>query len=229
MEYFIEDNGAVKHSFIADCHRIGQLLYWHKYGADCIQVRQHKQLRWLLINETLQSVIEKSRPNHLLFPHLQYLANLWQPLAKPHRILELGLGAGAIRNYLQHTYPNSQLMSVEKNPSIIDCYKRFFGGDHATNLRCFDAEEMLSQDIVYNWIILDLFSELDAPLFLYKHRFYEKVRGALSKDGYLFINFLASHDSQLKQLEHLLITTFGKIPKIEKIPNYTNHIVMIQK
>uniref|UniRef100_UPI003EBB6698 hypothetical protein n=1 Tax=Klebsiella pneumoniae TaxID=573 RepID=UPI003EBB6698 len=72
-------------------------------------------------------------------------------------------------------------------------------------------------------------SQLDAPGFLYKHLFYQKVRNALSADGYLFINFLSAHESQLKQLEHLLITTFGKIPSIEKIPGYTNHIVMIKK
>lgn len=229
MEHFFEDNGAVKHSFIEDCHRIGQLLYWHKYGADCIQVRQHKQLRWLLINETLQSVVEKSSPSHLLFPHLQYLAQLWQPLPAPNAVLELGLGGGAIRNYLQHTYPDSQLLSVEKNPNIIHCYKRFFGGDHASNLRCFDAEAVLEHGPQYDWIILDLFSQLDAPLFLYKHRFYEKLRCALTKNGYLFINFLSGHESQLKQLEHLLITTFGKIPSIEKIPGYANNIVVIRK
>ncbi|OUS71529.1 SAM-dependent methyltransferase [Pseudoalteromonas sp. A601] len=229
MENLIAGSGAVKHSFIEDCHRIGQLIYWHKHGSDSIQVRQHKQFRWLLINETLQSVVEKSRPSHLLFPHLQYLACLWQPLPAPKTVLELGLGAGAIRNYLQHVYPDSQLISVEKNPSIIHCYKRFFGGDHATNLRCFDAQEILEQGQEYDWIILDLFSQLDAPGFLYKHLFYQKVRNALSADGYLFINFLSAHESQLKQLEHLLITTFGKIPSIEKISGYTNHIVMIKK
>lgn len=229
MEHFFEQNGAVKPHFINDCNRIGQLIYWHRQGKNSIQVRQLKQLRWLLINETLQSVVEKSRPSRLLFPHLQHLAKVWQPLAKPKKILELGLGGGAIRNYLQHTYPESKLVSVEKNPDIIHCYKRFFGGDHDTNLCCYDAEQALEQQTQYDWVILDLFSEDQAPLFLYKHLFYEKIRASLSSNGYLFINFLANHPSQLKQLEHLLITTFGKRPDIEKIPNYANHIVMIKK
>ncbi|MBC7007403.1 SAM-dependent methyltransferase [Pseudoalteromonas sp. BZK2] len=229
MEHFIEPSGAVKHSFIEDCHRLGQLIYWHKQGNYSIQVRQLNQLRWLLINETLQSVIEKRRPARLLFPHLQYLAKLWQDLEEPKKILELGLGGGAIRNYLQHTYPDSQLTSVDKNPDIIHCYKRYFGGDHANNLHCFDAQQVLEQNNEYNWIILDLFSEVDAPLFLYKHLFYTKLRAAMTKDGLLFINFLSNHPSQLKQLEHLLITEFGKRPSIVKIPDYVNHIVMIKK
>ena len=88
---------------------------------------------------------------------------------------------------------------------------------------------MLEQGHEYDWIILDLFSEVDAPLFLFKHQFYAKLRAAMAKDGLLFINFLSNHPSQLKQLEHLLITEFGKRPSIEKIPNYVNHIVMITK
>ena len=51
----------------------------------------------------------------------------------------------------------------------------------------------------------------------------------MAKDGLLFINFLSNHPSQLKQLEHLLITEFGKRPSIVKIPDYVNHIVMIKK
>lgn len=229
MENLFEDSGVVKHSFIENCHQIGQLLYWHKQGANSIQVRQHKQLRWLLINETLQSVIEKSSPNRLLFPHLQYLAKLWHPLTKPQTILELGLGGGAIRNYLQYSYPDSALMSIEKNPDIIHCYKRFFGGNDATNLQCSDAQVIFNNGQLYDWVVLDLFSQLDAPLFLYKHQFYLNVHAALTDKGYLFINFLSEHSSQLKQLEHLLFASFGKRPIIEKIPGYINHIVMIRK
>lgn len=229
MENLIVSAGIVKQSFIEDCNRIGQLIYWHKHGADCIQVRQFKQFRWLLINDILQSVVEKNHPNQLLFPHLQSLACLWLPLTKPKKVLELGLGGGAIHNYIQHTYPDCQLMSVEKNASIIHCYKRFFYSAHASNLQCSDAQLVLDKNEQYDWVILDLFSQLDAPVFLYKHLFYEKIRNVLSTDGHLFINFLSAHQSQLKQLEQLLIATFGKPPSIEKIPNYTNHIVMISK
>ncbi len=230
MEYFLEPSGTVKYRFIEDCHRLGHLLYWHKQGNNSIQVRQLKQFRWLLINETLQSVIEKHQPTKLLFPHLQHLAKLWQSLPKPTQILELGLGGGAIRNYLQHSYPNSQLISVDKNPDIIHCYKRYFSGKHANNdLYCFDAQQALEQGRKFQWVILDLFSEIDAPLFLYQHQFYAKLRSAMANNGILFINFLSHHPSQLKQLEHLLISEFGERPHIEKIPNYVNHIVMIKK
>lgn len=229
METVIKHSGAVSEHFVADCANIGQLLYWHKYGCTSIQVRQHKQFRWLLINQTLQSIIERSRPNHLLFPHLQIFAQYWHTLPTPDRVLELGLGGGAIRNYLHHSYPDTELISVEQNPDIIHCYKRYFGGRHDTTLRCADAEKVLSEPGCYDWIIIDLFSELDAPMFLYKHRFYDKIRAALNHDGHLFINFLAHHESQLQQLKHLLITCFGKPPDMVKVKGYSNHLVFLSR
>ncbi len=150
MENLIVSAGIVKQSFIEDCHRIGQLIYWHKHGVDCIQIRQYKQFRWLLINDILQSVVEKNHPNQLLFPHLQSLACLWLPLAKPKKVLELGLGGGAIHNYIQHPYHDCQLMSVEKNASIIHCYKRFFYSAHASNLQCSDAQLVLDKNEQYD-------------------------------------------------------------------------------
>ncbi|MEO2268792.1 spermidine synthase [Pseudoalteromonas pernae] len=227
METVIEHSGAVSEHFVADCTKIGHLLYWHRFGGNSIQVRQHKQFRWLLINQTLQSIIERSRPNHLLFPHLQIFAQYWQTLTPPKRVLELGLGGGAIRNYLHHTYPDTELISVERNADIIHCYKRYFGGAHDTTLRCADAEQVLCENEKYDWIIIDLFSELDAPLFLYKHRFYDKVRNVLNKDGHVFINFLAHHDSQLQQLTHLLITCFGRTPNIVDVKGYANRLVFL--
>ena len=113
---FLEPSGAVKHSFIEECHRLGQLIYWHKQGNDCIQVRQLNQLRWLLINETLQSVIEKRRPARLFFPHLQYLAKRWQELEAPKKVLELGLEV--VQFVIIYNTLTLKVTIVDKNPDI---------------------------------------------------------------------------------------------------------------
>jgi spermidine synthase len=92
---------------------------------------------------------------------------------------------------------------------------------------CEDAEITVQKDNLYNWIILDLFSQEDAPNFLFDHKFYQNIRNRLKKGGWLFINFLSSHPSQLEQLQHLLITNFGKKPTIHAIPDYLNHIIAV--
>ena len=229
MKSILSPSGAVSSEFVQCCDQLGQTLYWHRYGGCSIQVRQHAQYRWLLINHTLQSIVARRAPSLLLFEHLQQLAQQWQNLPAPNSILELGLGGGAIRNYLSCAYPDAKLVTVEKNPDIIHCYKRYFGGQHDTQLKCANAQDVLREQHKYDWIIIDLFSENDAPLFLFTHQFYQAVRSALTQHGHVFINFLAHHDSQLKALSHVLITSFGKHPRMHKVEGYANILVYIQR
>ncbi|MFC0120122.1 spermidine synthase [Pseudoalteromonas xiamenensis] len=229
MQEFLTPDGMIANDFVRQSHQLGHLLYWHKQGKISVQVRQDKMLRWLLINDTLQSVIEINHPEHLLFPHLNILANLFENSPSPSSVLELGLGAGAIRDYLKSRYPDAYVTSVDNNPDIIHCYKRYFGGDPMCALKCDDVMHILEQPKKYDWIILDLFSDLDAPLFLFQHKFYHLLRAALNDGGTLYINFLAEHDSQLKQLTHLLIANFGKKPIMHAVPDYANHIIAVSK
>ena len=229
MMNFMTAEGTVANQFVKQSHELGHLLYWHKHGSVSIQIRQDKTLRWLLINDTLQSVVERNHPENLLFPHLQQLARLWHLYTPPNKVLELGLGAGAIRDYLHTTYPDCDVLSVDNNPDIIRCYKRYFSGDHICAVACMDVGDVLTDNNQYDWIILDLFSEFDAPLFLFQHQFYQQLRACLRPGGKLFINFLAEHESQLKQVTHLLITNFGKKPHIEQVPLYANHIIVVSR
>ncbi|CAI85276.1 MULTISPECIES: spermidine synthase [Pseudoalteromonas] len=233
-EYINPVNGLINSYFIENSHSIGQLLYWHKYGGDHIQVRQHQQLRWLLINDTLQSVVTQQQPSNLLLPHLQCLAQHWHTLSTPKKVLELGLGGGAIRNYLLHQYPHAKITSAEINADIISCYKKFFTTQQVPNnntqrLLCEDAQQVLARARNIDWIILDLFSQIDAPRFLFAPAFYQKIHAALNNNGTLFINFLSQHESQLKQLQQVLLNVFGYKVSPQKVAGYINHIVVITK
>jgi len=228
-DYINPQTGLINSLFINNSHRAGQLLYWHKYAGDHIQVREDEQLRWLLINETLQSVIKLNEPSTLLFPHLQCLAKHWKTLKAPNKILELGLGGGAIRNYLLNQYPQTNIISVEKNADIIDCYSQFFSSNKNEQLLCADAQQVLKSAQNIDWIILDLFSQIDAPRFLFEEAFYKKIYSALNNNGVLFINFLSQHESQLKQLQQLLLDVFGCKVSPQKITGYVNHIVVTTK
>jgi spermidine synthase len=222
-------NGLVNNYFIENSHRVGQLLYCHKHANVYIQVRQYQQLRWLLINDTLQSVAFAHQPRQLLLPHLHCLAQYWDALIAPQKVLELGLGGGAIRNYLIHQYPQAEVTSVEINANIINCYINFFALDINQQLLCEDAQQALNIANKVDWVILDLFSQIDAPRFLFEQAFYEKIYAALNPNGILFINFLSHHESQLKQLQQLLLTVFGYKVSPQKVAGYINHIVVITK
>ncbi len=227
--YIDASTGLINSHFIEGSQNEGVLLYWHNVNGEHIQVREHGNLRWLLINNTLQSIIDVKNPEALLFPHLQYLAKQWQTLSPPNNVLELGLGGGAIRNYLLNQYPQVNITSVEKNAEILACYSQFFAIKSDENLLCADAQLVLNTARNIDWIILDLFSHIDAPRFLFERAFYEKTYSALNNNGTLFINFLSQHSSQLKQLTQQLRNVFGCDIHPQKIKGYVNHIVVIHK
>lgn len=227
MQPILQKTGLVTPYFIKNSHLIGELIYWYKSGDDVIEVRTYQQLRWLLINHTLQSVNVHRDPKHLALPHLRYLAQQFSTLRAPKKVLELGLGGGTLHNYLCACYLDTQVDSIEKNPAVIHCYQQFFATTQQQNIRCLDAKIALQQAEKYDWIIIDLFSHLDAPRFLYDTDFYKQIKNKLNDDGKLFINFLLSHHGQLTQLSQCLSQVFGTLPKIEKIPHYANHIVVV--
>jgi spermidine synthase len=229
MQDFINKNGTISERFVEQCHKLGHLLFWQKHGSLSVQVRQDKSLKWLLINDTLQSVVERDHPENLLCEHLQQLALIWDKCPQPNNVLELGLGAGAIRGYLRAKYPSCKVTSIDNNPDVVYCYKRYFNTEQTNSVSCQDANHALKQKQQYDWIILDLFSEYDAPLFLFKHDFYNQIRDSLTPNGWLFINFVAEHESQLKHLEHLLIANFGQKPISYSSPMYANHIFAVSR
>lgn len=227
--YIDTSTGLINSHFIENSQNEGTLLYWQNVNGDHIQVREHGNLRWLLINNTLQSIIDVNNPRTLLFPHLQYLAAQWQTLPPPNNVLELGLGGGAIRNYLLKQHPQVNITSVEKNAGILACYSQFFASSSNESLLCDDAQVVLTSARNIDWVILDLFCQIDAPRFLFERAFYEKIHAALNTTGKLFINFLSQHNSQLKQLQKLLFDVFGYTVYPHKISGYVNHIVVISK
>ena len=173
--YIDASTGLINSHFIENSQNEGTLLYWQNVNGDHIQVREHDNLRWLLINNTLQSIIDVNNPRTLLFPHLQYLAAQWQTLPPPNNVLELGLGGGAIRNYLLKQHPQVNITSVENKCRHIGHVIRSFLHQAVTKIYyAMMPQVVLTSARNIDWVILDLFCQIDAPRFLFEHAFYEK-------------------------------------------------------
>ncbi|WP_372767291.1 SAM-dependent methyltransferase [Pseudoalteromonas sp.] len=198
----------------------------HKASIGTCTIRQLNNFRWLLINNTLQSICNLDHPESLLLPHLQQLANLWQRLEKPNKVLEVGLGGGVIRNYLQVKYPYCEVISIEKSPEIIELYQQFFATN--THSKIINSD-ITSLDLTekFEWLVLDLFSQQDCPIFLFHSDFYLKIKELFiaNKERHLFINFICENTQQIKLLEEVLKDVFEVNATIYPIKDYNNKIV----
>ncbi|MDE3271572.1 SAM-dependent methyltransferase [Pseudoalteromonas sp. SSM20] len=212
--------------FVNHSNELGNLVCLQKTAIGTCTIRQLNNLRWLLINNTLQSICNLDHPESFLLPHLQQLANLWQQLDKPNKVLEVGLGGGVIRNYLQVKYPLCEVITIEKSPEIIELYQQFFTKE--TNPKIVNSD-ITSLDLTekFEWLVLDLFSQQDCPIFLFHQDFYLKIKELFisNKERHLFINFICENTQQIKLLEEVLKEVFEVDATVYPIKDYNNKIV----
>ena len=212
--------------FVNNANMLGTLVCLRKTPIGTCTIRQLEDVRWLLIDNTLQSVSDLTQPQQFLLPHLQQLASLWQTLPEPNNILEVGLGGGAIRNYLNASYPHCNITTIEKSQDIIELYTQYFASLPQSNLIAGDITTYQFSNS-YNWVVLDLFSKQDCPIFLFQHEFYQRVKSLFADDAnrHLFINFICESARQLNSLRTVLTSVFKADVTIYAIKDYNNKIV----
>lgn len=157
---------------------------------DDFYVVDHRNLRSLYFDQgSIQSRIRKSRPDELI---LEYTRAMLLPLLfiKPQKVLLLGLGGGALVNYL-HQHQDCQIDVVERNDTVIQLAQKYFMLPQNDRVRIHhtDADQFLRQNKdCYDLILVDLFSaEGPAPL-LSRKGFYQRCHKHLDDNGMMAIN-----------------------------------------
>lgn len=158
--------------------------------AEEFHVVDHRDLRSLYFDHgSIQSRIRRSNPAQLV---LEYTRAMLLPLLllEPKRILLLGLGGGALVNYL-HQHTQSDIQVVERNATVIDLAQRFFmlPQDERIAIHHGDADLFLRQDSSnYDLILVDLFSARGPAPLLGKRGFYQRCDKRLAGRGMLAVN-----------------------------------------
>lgn len=186
-----------------------------------IEVRENSDWRWLLFHDDgvpaipggnfpIQSMMFRRQPEYLALPYMQAMLTslcLGEFPAQP-KVLQLGLGSGAINRFLRHYYPEITLRTVEVSAELVDIYRQYFYAEKALVVDS-DGEERLSATIsseeiivldaeVYfdtdqsaktnDLIICDLYGADGLPHFMQHSRFYTQLGEALSETGVVVIN-----------------------------------------
>lgn len=110
-------------------------------------------------------------------------------------ILVLGMGAGCVvelfEKYLKNSY--FTIDAVEIDETVIQVAKKYFNIDRWKNLNVIhsDAKHFVEECTKkYDFIIVDLFIDLNIPEFLYENQFLQKLQNLVQKSGLLLINTL---------------------------------------
>lgn len=213
-----------------------------------ISVRENNLWRWLMfgpnasvnsaapeISDTktpLQSIMLKSDTALLALPYMQAMvtALCFESTPVQAKLLQLGLGAGAVNRFLYYHYPAAQLTTVEIESALLSLYQNYFNPPpqgHETII-IQSAESYLQVSNSQSDIILcDLYQPQGFPDGLYQADFIYALRQALMSGGVLVINSITRDPAQLQpmfnvlrgQFKHML---FGELNGFENLVIYAS-------
>jgi hypothetical protein len=150
----------------------------------------------LSIGGAEQSHVNLARPEEVFYEYLRRIANvvdLVPPAGAPVAVLHLGAGALTLARYIQATRPESLQYAVERERELLDFVLQKLPMPEGTRLetRIGDARGELAAlpaGLLFDVVILDIFSGPDAPEHIACREFYEEAAARLRPDGLLVIN-----------------------------------------
>ena len=103
-----------------------KLIYLSENSEVRVVVMENQAYRFLLMGNTIQSVMDKTDPQKLVFAHQQVMLRSLPTLAPGSRVLELGLGGGSAVRYAQLRRLPVHWTSVEQSSEMINLYWCYF-------------------------------------------------------------------------------------------------------
>ena len=143
-------------------NRTQAILSWQRTPTIDLRVEQDELRRYLVLNGQRQSQMNLEHPCAPCYPHLLMLLQ-WLGDKPWQRFLQLGLGGGELSRVLAARWPDRQVVSVEREPLIIEAFLQFFQPQPHPNetIVCADAatfaRNALAKQQQFDLIFVDIY------------------------------------------------------------------------
>ena len=197
-----------------------------------MEVRENADLRWMMSEDgVLHGAMSLKEPCLPLVPYLRsmLIAQMLKPDAT--KVLNLGLGTGAIERYVGEVCPQVKLTTVEISKTRLEQTKRFFHlrPSSSSSIVVQDASTFISrkipeQDIIY----CDLFDVRSNYNTIFSNDFVTKLWQKLSKNGLIAINYVLEDQKKLINTLVILRKIFA-VTAIIDIEDHANIVILAFK
>jgi spermidine synthase len=155
------------------------------YGQ--VKVVDIKNSRWLLIDGTSHTVIDKDT-GESLFEHSFYFEILHHFNQKAKDLLLLGMGGASVAKAFSEY--GLAIDAVEIDPKVAEAAKKYFSAEqYIDNIFLCDARDyVMNTNKKYDLIILDTFSAAGHPFHLFTIESFKETKRILKKDGIIMVN-----------------------------------------
>lgn len=158
----------------------------------------------------VQGAMRIARPFEIELDYVRDMMAWLLFMHAPPRILQLGLGAGALTKWCWKHLPDTQVTVVERDPEVVAACRRFFRlppDDDRLQVRVEDAAQAVARrewQAAFGVLQVDLYDhEAQGPV-LDSLGFYRQCRALLAPTGMLVVNlFGAGHRASARSIERL--------------------------
>lgn len=142
-------------------------------------------------NDSIQSEMKLANPTELILAYAKHMITALPAVARPGRILVVGLGGACIQRYLYKLLPSAVIETAELDPYVLDTARRFFNfrEDDRQKVALGDGRKFIEQSKdKYDLIMLDAFSATSIPYPLSTVEFLQAVKEHLAEGGAVCAN-----------------------------------------
>lgn len=114
------------------------------------------------------------------------------PINNFGNVLVLGIGAGSVVDSLRNKYGfEGKIIGVELDPVVIDIAKSKFGILDFENIEVIQEDAAVyvkNSDFLFDFIVVDLFINIEVPTVFYQQEFWNDVERLVSDNGFVLFN-----------------------------------------
>ena len=159
--------------------------------------------------EWVQGAMRIRKPDWLELEYAQQMMAWMLFIERPQRIVQLGLGTGALTKFCYRQFPDAQVTAVELNPAVISICQSMFklpANDERLQVLEMDAELFVNEHSRYGTLDVlqvDVYDATARGPVLESAEFYQACADCLKPDGVLTVNLFGDHPSFLRNSKTL--------------------------
>lgn len=147
----------------------------------------------------------------------------------PKKVLNLGLGAGSIPQFIHHHYPNCMIDVVEIYEQVVHISHKYFflPQDHRINIYLNDARDFVSQinDNRYDMIFVDIYDQNGMSDSAKSKSFIQDCKDSLNMGGVLIMNLWSEPKKEIKKVVKNIFKSFDNRVLLLPVSERSNKIV----
>jgi spermidine synthase len=180
--------------------------------------------------EWIQGAMRVRKPDWLELEYAQQMMTWMLFIQEPQRIVQLGLGTGALTKFSYRQFPQAQVTAIELNASVITvCHSMFKlpHDDERLSVLEMDAMDFVNDSANHETIDalqVDLYDATVKGPVLDTAEFYQACEACLTPQGIMTVNLFGEHPSYEKNLKAMRYA-FDKVICLE--PVHEGNVVAI--